>query len=394
LAQVITNLLSNAVKFTPELGVIDLRLSYLGEENGLCTIQAEVKDTGVGISLEQQERLFTSFEQAESSTSRKFGGTGLGLAISKQIVELMNGKIWVESALGEGSTFTFTVKMERAADEVSQMLSPEKLKNIHILVVDDEKETLEYFLTLSKRIGIVCDTAGDGLEALELFRQKRNYNICFVDWKMPVMDGIELSRRIRAAGETEPVIIMISAYDWISIEKEARDAGIDWFLSKPLFPSDVVDCINNHIGEKIIASPDNAEKDWIKSFKGHHILLAEDVEINREIVIALLEPTELIIDCAVNGKEAVQIFNASQERYDMIFMDMQMPEMDGLTATEQIRALGTEKSRKIPIVAMTANVFREDVEKCLESGMNDHIGKPIDFDEMLEKIRKYIQPQK
>jgi len=394
LAQVITNLLSNAVKFTPEHGIISLRLHYMGEKDGACTIRTEVSDNGVGISPDQQRRLFTSFEQAESSTSRKFGGTGLGLAISKQIVGLMNGEIWVDSSLGNGSTFSFTVKMARAPDESATKVDAVALRDVRILVVDDDVETLDYFTALSRRVGLICDVVTNGLEALESFVRHVKYDICFVDWKMPGMDGIELSRKIREMGADEPVIIMISAYEWISIEHEARAAGVNWFLSKPLFPSDVVDCINSHLGGRLVTSgSDSSESKYLGVFKGNRILLAEDVEINREIVIALLEPTKIEIDCAANGLEAVQIFGATPERYDMIFMDMQMPEMDGLTATRCIRAIGTPKAAGIPIVAMTANVFKEDIARCIESGMNDHVGKPIDYNEMLDKLKKYL-PQK
>ena len=389
LAQVITNLMSNAVKFTPQRGLISLNLSYMGEENGLCTIKVEVADTGLGISTEQQKRLFTSFEQAESSTSRKFGGTGLGLVISKQIVELMKGEIRVDSALGEGATFTFTIKLACVSGE-SAPIAPVNLKGIRILVVDDEQETLEYFSALAQRMGISCDTAVSGREALETFQRNGKYDICFVDWKMPAMGGIELSHEIRAIGANEPVIIMISAYDWISIENDANNAGVNGFLSKPLFPSDVMDCINRHIGAKTASNQECSECEQVMSFQGYRILLAEDVEINREIVLALLEPTHLEIDCAINGAEAVRIFSTSPELYDMIFMDVQMPEMDGLTATRRIRELDVPKAKKIPIVAMTANVFKEDVEECLKAGMNDHIGKPIGFNEMIEKLKAYL----
>ena len=389
LAQVITNLLSNAVKFTPAQGSISLRTRFVGEEDGLCTIQIEVSDTGIGISEEQRERLFASFEQAETSISRTYGGTGLGLSISKQIVDLMNGEIWVDSQLGEGSTFAFTVQMQRAPGDGDLPL-PVSLKDIRLLVVDDERETREYFSALTERMGIECDTAVSGPEALEAFERGGDYDICFVDWQMPGMDGIELSSEIRAAGKDEPVIIMISAYDWNSVWQEATTAGVNGFLSKPVFSSDVVDCINKYAGKKIIFRQDSADSEREVSFAGYRILMAEDVEINREIVLALLEPTLLEIDCAVNGREALQVFSAFPERYDMIFMDIQMPEMDGLEAAERIRALDMAKAKEIPIIAMTANVFREDVEKCLKVGMNDHIGKPIDLDDMMKKLKKYL----
>ena len=390
LAQVITNLLSNAVKFTPEAGSITLSLRLVSEEDGICKIEGEVTDSGIGISSEQQARLFTSFEQAELSTSRKFGGTGLGLSISKRIVELMGGEIWVESELGKGATFAFTVYMMRASNEGGATIPAINRSDVRMLVVDDQHETLEYFSALANRMGLSCDTAPGGREALDMMARNGTYDICFVDWKMPGMNGIELSREMRAHGGDQPVIIMISAYDWDTVERDARAAGVSGFLSKPLFPSDVANCISSHFGVAIAAKPDIEEHEQQASFKGRRILLAEDVEINREIVIALLEPTEIVIDCAANGMEAVRIFSASPELYSMIFMDIQMPEMDGLTATRQIRALDDKWAAEIPIVAMTANVFREDVESCLEAGMNDHIGKPINYEEMLEKLRQYL----
>jgi len=260
LAQVITNLLGNAVKFTPEGGAVNLEAHLAGEENDLCTLRISVNDNGIGIDAEQQKKLFSSFQQAESSTTRKYGGTGLGLAISKSIVEMMGGEIKVESEPEVGSTFTFTVKVKRGAEEGGQ--------------TDAEK---------------------DG--------RPRN------------TDGIFATRRI---------------------------------------------------------------------------LLAEDVDINREIVQALLEPTQLLIDCAENGEEAVKMFSEAPDKYDMIFMDVQMPIMDGYEATRRIRESGAEAAKNIPIVAMTANVFKEDIEKCMEAGMNSHIGKPLDLDEVMEKLYMFL----
>ena len=391
LTQVITNLVANAIKFTPQRGSVSLQVSLVEEEDRHCTIKITVKDTGIGISSEQQERLFNSFEQAESSTSRKFGGTGLGLAISKHIVELMGGTIGVDSELGEGATFTITIRLGRASGDRDHYSALVKREGIRILIVDDEAEALEYFLLLGKQMGLTCDAAGSGREAMEMLKQSGGYDICFLDWKMPEMNGIELSREIRESGLHEPVIIMITAYDWISIEQEARAAGVNGFLTKPLFPSNIADCINSHIGARIISSAENLELKPAETFEGRHILLVEDIEINREIVMALLEPTQIKIDCAVNGVEAVRIFSESPEIYDMIFMDIQMPEMDGFTATRHIRALDITKAGEIPIVAMTANVFREDIERCLDAGMNGHIGKPIDFEEMLGVLDKYLR---
>jgi len=265
LAQVITNLMGNAIKFTPEHGSIKLAVKLLREENDLFAIQFDVIDTGIGISPEQQKRLFQSFTQAEADTSRKYGGTGLGLTISKSLVEKMGGKIWIESELGKGTVFSFIVLLAGGAEEKQELSGQD------------------------------------------------------------------------AKGRTE--------------ETDADIAGL---------------------------------------FKGSRILLVEDMEINREIVLAMLEPTLIKIDCAENGAESVRMFSEAPEKYEMIFMDVQMPEMDGYEATRRIRALDMPKAETIPIIAMTANVFREDIEKCFESGMNGHIGKPLDYDDVLRLLRLHV----
>jgi len=390
LAQIITNLLSNAVKFTPESGSILLSVQFLGDEDNLCKIEIRVKDSGIGISPEQQKKLFQSFNQAETDTTRKYGGTGLGLAISKRIIELMEGEVWIESELGAGATFAFTVKLGYASKEESPPVLVERKENVRMLVVDDDADTLEFFEVLAGRISLACDTAPNGTEALKLLGRDVAYDMCFIDLRMPGMDGLALSRVITETLDNKPVIIIISAYDWNTIEQEARTAGVNGFLLKPLFVSDVVECINNYIKVKGHTDDGSAQCEQKESFPGHRILLAEDVEINREIVMTLLEPSQVEIDCAVDGAEAVKLMNDAPERYDMIFMDVQMPNMDGLEATRHIRALNSKKAREIPIVAMTAKVFKEDIEQCLEAGMNDHVGKPIDYNEMMAKLKKYL----
>jgi PAS domain S-box-containing protein len=391
LTQVITNLLSNAVKFTPSGGSVRLDTHLLKEENGICTIQIEVTDTGIGISEEQQSRLFTSFEQAENSTSRKYGGTGLGLAISKRIVEMMGGRIWIKSELHKGASFIFTIQAERGVEEERSFLkSGANWKNIRVLAVDDAPEVREYFAEIAQGLGVAYHVAASGEEACALIERNGAYDIYFVDWNMPGMNGIELSRRIMEYDENKPVVIMVSSVEWSMVEEEAKSAGVKKFLLKPLFPSSIADCINDCLGVGNLLSAEQASFEDSDNFSDYQILLAEDVEINREIVLSLLEPTSLTIDCAENGMKALQMFSAAPDKYDMIFMDVQMPEMDGYEATRRIRALDTPRSKKIPIVAMTANVFREDIEKCLEAGMNDHVGKPLDFDEVLVKLRKYL----
>ncbi|MDR0704728.1 MAG: response regulator [Planctomycetaceae bacterium] len=391
LSQVLTNLLSNAVKFTHDGGSIHLNTELLEEQGDLCVIKFEVTDTGIGITLEQQTRLFNSFVQADSSTSRKFGGTGLGLAISKRIVEMMGGTIWVQSDLNKGSTFAFTIKTKRKSVEnthVNSLRSDITIENLRLLVVDDSPEILEYFAHLTEKLHLHCDVAISGKDAYQMINANGSYDVYFIDWKMPEMDGIELTRRIKALGTDPSVVVMISATEWNVIEDEARAAGVDRFLQKPVFASMIINCINSYLGVKENIDKKNITFDGI--FEGKRILLAEDVKINREIVKAQLAITKVQVDCAENGLETLEKFAAASDLYDMIFMDMQMPEMDGIEATQAIRALNLPKAKTIPIVAMTANVFREDIEKCLEAGMNDHIGKPLDFAVVVGKMKKYI----
>jgi signal transduction histidine kinase/ActR/RegA family two-component response regulator len=300
LAQVIVNLLSNAVKFTPEGGAIRLEARLDRKEEDVCVVRVSVSDTGIGISPEQQTRLFSSFQQAESDTSRKFGGTGLGLAISKRIVEMMGGAIWIDSEEGKGATFSFTVRLKHGTEEGQSPLGPG-----------------------ADQDGLRAPAMGDG-----------------EDGPAAGEGAAEGTRESAAEGAREG-----------AAEGTREGAG--------------------------------------KFFKEYHILLVDDVEINREIVLTLLEPLELAVDCAENGVEAVRMFEANPGKYDLIFMDVQMPEMDGLEATRRIRALDIPEAKNIPIVAMTANVFREDINMCLGAGMDGHIGKPIDFDNVLACLRKY-----
>ncbi|MDR1015461.1 MAG: response regulator [Coriobacteriales bacterium] len=392
LAQVITNLLSNAVKFTPEGGNISLDTALVGEEDGTLTLQVAVSDTGIGISAEQQSRLFTSFEQADSGTARRFGGTGLGLAISKRIVELMGGSIWIESELGKGSAFKFTIQVRRGKDEGHNYLPAEvNWDNVRILAVDDAEETREYFQNMAAKFNVSCDTASDGEEALASIAHSGSYDIYFIDLRMPDMDGIELTRRVKSDVDKNAMVIMATATDWSEIKGDAMEAGVDRYVQKPLSASSIADCLNElfslnaqrQIGEQDTEPPD---------LSAYRVLIAEDMEINREIVAALLEPTGLQMECAENGEIALRMFEDDPTRYNLIFMDMQMPEMDGLEATRRIRALGSPQATGVPIVAMTANVFREDVESCFAAGMNDHVGKPLDLPEVISVLRKWLAP--
>ena len=387
LAQVIINLLSNAVKFTPEEGSIRLNAWLSEETDGVCTIIIEVSDTGIGISDEQQKRIFHSFEQAASGTSRKFGGTGLGLAISKRIVEMMGGQIGVTSEPGKGSVFRFSFKATRGNDNPASLLDPSvNWETMQVLAVDDDKEILSYFQEIFKRYGVSCETALSGKDAIKKIEKNSGFDIYFVDWKMPEMDGIELTRQIKKRSvDRKSVVIMISATEWTLIKDEAESVGVDKYLMKPLFASDIMDCMNACLGVSGTKTENQQKAVKGGELKGCKILLAEDVEINREILLASLESTDVQIDCAENGIEAVRKIGENPDKYDLVFMDVQMPEMDGLEATREIRKSGC----KLPIIAMTANVFREDIEKCLAAGMDDHIGKPLDIGNVLKKIRKY-----
>ena len=391
-------MLGNAVKFTPEYGSIGLDTKLVSEDNGICIIKTSITDSGIGISRQQQANLFQAFQQAESHTSRKFGGTGLGLSISKSIVNMMGGEIWIDSELDKGSTFTFTIQAKRGTNKKNALLNSDiNLDNVRVLAVDDDPDVLVFFTRVMEQFGIYCDTAANGKDALELVAQKGPYNIYFIDWKMPDINGIQLTKELKkkASVPGQAIVIMISAAAWSEIESEAKESGVDKFLPKPLFPSFVADIINECVGykEKQAEETYGGADDADINFEGYHILLAEDMEVNREIALVLLEPTNIAVDCAENGIQAVDMFTKNHALYDLIITDIQMPEMDGYEATRRIRASGIPNAQTIPIIAMTANVFKEDIEKCLDAGMDDHLGKPIDPDELLDKLKQYLQPK-
>ena len=389
LAQVITNLMGNAVKFTPAGGVITLDARLKGMKEDTAEILITVTDTGIGMTDEQKSHIFESFEQADDGTARKFGGTGLGLSISKSIVEMMGGKIWVDSLPGEGSTFFFIVQMQKSEKTYSPLqLDHERLQNTRILVADNDELVLEYFDEIMLNFDVYHDTVLSGKDALKQVEENGDYDIYFIDWKMPEMNGIELAKKLRK-GNAKANIVLMTAAEIKAFEKEAKKAGVNKFITKPIFPSTITEVLLEYFGAEKPAE-DTEQTDMGELFKGYNIIIAEDVEINREIIQTVLEPTRVSIDFAENGKEAVRLFVDAPHKYKMIFMDLQMPEMDGYEATLQIRALDDPRAKEIPIVAMTANVYKEDVEKCLAAGMNGHVGKPIHIDEVVDTLRKYL----
>jgi CheY-like chemotaxis protein len=316
---------------------------------------------------------------------------------------MMDGDIGVESEPGQGSTFTFRVKIKRGRQAEESLLAPGiGWKNLRALVVDDADDIRADFCEMAGEMGFFLETAPDGESALALIEKNGPYDIYFLDWKMPGMDGIELAHRIRERGGNS-VVIMMSAVQLTAIEEDARAVGVNAFLAKPLFPSTIADCLNQCLGQNTLVAEAGQRPEPMDDFTGRRMLLVEDVEVNREIVLALLEPTALDIDCAENGIQALNLFTEDPEKYDLIFMDVQMPEMDGYESTRRIRAFEEERRKNlspelspkasagVPIIAMTANVFREDIEKCLAAGMNAHVGKPLDLEDVLTVLRTYLQ---
>ena len=390
LAQVITNLLSNAVKFTPDGGAVRLSASLVSEENGMCRVGFTVADTGIGISDEQKARLFKSFTQADAGISRKYGGTGLGLTISKRIVELMDGEINVESEIGSGSKFIFSAILRRAPGSGAGPASfVAGINGMRVFAADGDPEIVGFFEDVCGGLGIRCCAAQNAEEAAEALAANDGCDLFFLNWKLPGISGMDLIREVRERHADKPVVIIFSSADWSAIEDEAHEAGVERFLSKPLFRSSVEELICECAGRGK-ATEAACETGESEDFTGRTVLLAEDLEINREIVTALLEPTGVSVEWAEDGARALAMFGADPERYDMILMDVQMPEMDGCEATRRIRGMGAPRAGEVPIIAMTANVFREDIDRCLESGMNGHVGKPIDFDELIASLKKYL----
>ena len=393
LAQVLTNLLINASKFTAEGGMITLSAHAVDIQDAQIMLQIDVTDTGIGISKEQQSRLFKSFEQADGSISRKFGGTGLGLAISKRIVELMGGRIWVESKEGEGSTFSFMATFGRTDADLPSQDEQLQHKGLKVLIVDDESDARDYARHVLAQLGETCDVAASGDEALVMLNaQGASYDIVISDFRMPGMDGIELTRKIRNCATPHPIVIMTSAVEWSEISEAAIDAGVSGFLTKPLFTSHVVQSINAlfAVGAGRTFVSKSKDTDDPTRFAGMSVLLAEDVEINREIVVSMLDETGIQFSEVENGLLAVETFSENPEKYDMIIMDIQMPVMDGLEAARRIRALPSNWAKRIPILAMTANAFREDIDRCMEAGMDAHVAKPINLQQLIEALNQWL----
>ena len=396
LAQVLTNLASNAVKFT-EKGQVTLKVETVSESPNQATLRFLMEDTGIGLSQEQIANLFAAFSQAEASTTRRFGGTGLGLAISKRLVEMMGGEIWCQSQLGCGSTFGFTANFGLHGLKKRYVVRRKDFSGLSALVVDDNVVGLEILSDFLKTLGFSVATATSGQEALNLLtewkNQGRHFDLVFIDWKMPDMDGIETSNRIHdlIAPTQLPVIIMATAYNRDDALGLARKSGIRNVMTKPLSPSTLlnvlVDIFGRGLPEKESKLKNAHEMAVVKELAGSRILLAEDNEVNQLVASRILKNAGLVVEIANNGLEAVEMVKTKP--YDLVLMDIQMPEMDGITATREIRGLA--EFQDLPIVAMTAHAMSGDRELSLSAGMNDHINKPINLQELFSTLAKWLR---
>ena len=398
LNQILINLLSNAVKFTPGGGTIRLEIRQLWRRPGRVRLRFTVSDTGVGMSEAFLGHIFDPFEQEDGR--RAGGGTGLGMPITRNLVTLMGGTISVKSRPDQGSTFT--VELDFDLPDRENAASEQKLhaiQSLKVLVADDDRDSCIHASLLLQNLGIDSDWVQTGRECVEKVRAAHrsgtDYDVCLVDWRMPDMDGIEATRRMREAVGPDTLIIIITAYDWGAIEQSARAAGANAFLSKPIFASTLYNALLAVTGiEKAVLCPNPGGSLRRPQLAGRHVLLVEDNEINREIAMELLKMVEITVDYAGDGQEAVDKFLAFGENYDLILMDVQMPVMDGYRATQAIRSSGHPRAGSIPIIAMTADAFHEDVVRATEAGMDGHLAKPIDPERLYQTLAERLAEDK
>lgn len=390
--QILLNLLSNAIKFTPKGGSVRLEIRMLRSASDKIWLRFIVKDSGIGMKKEFLEHLYEPFEQADNGIARKYGGTGLGMAITKNLVAIMDGTIEVESQEGAGTTFM--VDLPFGVSKVDKKTAAE-MEEMRVLVVDDDNDTCEHAAVLLKGMGVNVDWALNGFEAIEKVRSAceddgRCYDVCFIDWCMPELDGIETARRMRRYVGPDVLIIIISAYDWSGIEEQAKAAGVNAFIAKPFFASNLYNTLltvsrKPELGFSAVGNKETYD------FGGKKVLLVEDNELNMEIASELLKFVNLQVEHAENGKVAVDIFRNSKEKeYALIFMDIQMPLMNGYDAARCIRSSEHPAAGTIPIIAMTANAFNDDVQAAFDAGLNGHLAKPIDVEVLYKTIARYI----
>ena len=390
LRQVMINILGNAVKFTPAGGTVSFIVEEAARLNGKTTLRFVISDTGIGMSETFLPKLFQAFSQEDSSSTNRYGSTGLGMAITKSIVELMNGTIEVRSEKGKGTTFTVTVTLTDCARRTSEQEDDLHPHDLCVLVIDDDPIACEHAQLVLGHVGVNCDKAlsgGEGLEMVKVRHARREpYDLILVDWRMPDMDGLETTRCIREAVGCETPVIILTSYNWDEIADEANAAGVDAFVSKPLFAETVMDEFREAFRRK-----NSQLVRETADLKGKRVLLAEDVNVNAEIMIMVLSMREMEVDHAENGRVAVERFAVHEEGYyDVILMDMRMPEMDGLEATRRIRAMDRRDAATIPIVALTANAFDEDVQQSMQAGLNAHLSKPVEPEVLFQTLESLL----
>ena len=394
LNQILLNLLSNAIKFTPAGGTVSVRVRQLaGKVHGCGQYEFRIKDNGIGMSQEFAQKIFEPFERERTSTVSRIQGTGLGMAITKNIVDMMGGTIEVQTAQGKGTEFTVCVPM-RAQTEQRPVEKITELEGLKALVVDDDFNTCDSVTKMLVKVGMRAEWTLSGKEAVLRARQSIEmsdvYHAYIIDWRLPDMNGIEVTRQIRSLHDDTPIIIL-TAYDWSDIEVEAKAAGVTAFCSKPMFMSDLRETLMSALGQKPADAVQRLLPEKNADFKGKHILLVEDNELNREIAQEILREYGFLVDSAENGAVAVEkVSTAASGSYDLVLMDVQMPIMDGYTATRKIRALDDPARAKLPILAMTANAFDEDRRNALESGMNGFLSKPIVIDDLVQELHKIL----
>ena len=394
LNQILLNLLSNAIKFTPAGGTVSVRVRQLaGKVHGCGQYEFRIKDNGIGMSQEFAQKIFEPFERERTSTVSRIQGTGLGMAITKNIVDMMGGTIEVQTAQGKGTEFTVCVPM-RAQTEQRPVEKITELEGLKALVVDDDFNTCDSVTKMLVKVGMRAEWTLSGKEAVLRARQSIEmsdvYHAYIIDWRLPDMNGIEVTRQIRSLHDDTPIIIL-TAYDWSDIEVEAKAAGVTAFCSKPMFMSDLRETLMSALGQKPADAVQRLLPEKNADFKGKHILLVEDNELNREIAQEILQEYGFLVDSAENGAVAVEkVSTAAPGSYDLVLMDVQMPIMDGYTATRKIRALDDPARAKLPILAMTANAFDEDRRNALESGMNGFLSKPIVIDDLVQELHKIL----
>ena len=394
LNQILLNLLSNAIKFTPAGGTVSVRVRQLaGKVHGCGQYEFRIKDNGIGMSQEFAQKIFEPFERERTSTVSRIQGTGLGMAITKNIVDMMGGTIEVQTAQGKGTEFTVCVPM-RAQTEQRPVEKITELEGLKALVVDDDFNTCDSVTKMLVKVGMRAEWTLSGKEAVLRARQSIEmsdvYHAYIIDWRLPDMNGIEVTRQIRSLHDDTPIIIL-TAYDWSDIEVEAKAAGVTAFCSKPMFMSDLRETLMSALGQKPADAVQRLLPEKNADFKGKHILLVEDNELNREIAQEILREYGFLVDSAENGAVAVEkVSTAAPGSYDLVLMDVQMPIMDGYTATRKIRALDDPARAKLPILAMTANAFDEDRRNALESGMNGFLSKPIVIGDLVQELHKIL----